>query len=447
MQITNFEAYGLVQVEQLLQEKQVHWTTLRELLKIASISFVLEGINRWQSTMLCELKDSYVQQSQRYVTMSADGYVLPASLQTEDQKKAQILMQEALELYAEMTVLKAEAKGRPKPAHYIHGIAVEDARYILPLSMKTNISVAMAGDKLLALFQLLQHPVYGCLFTDIQEALLPLLPEKLGSMLQILPVEEADEAQLAAFYHGDLCRITPEDPVVFLRGFSDLDLKVGLGALTSSLGKTPGQALADWGAAAEEKAQGVAQRVLGYGHESVAEQARTTFGILSSLVTYHQQERHRLPETWREPWPLLLAAKERPTVIPPSIADSKFADRYQRIVQDFLAFQQDLAQRYTEPYWVYFLLNCQQIKIITTTNARMDCGMLRERICRNAQWEIRSIAEKKLQQLQSMSSILYRSALPSCVYGPCKEGKMTCGQMEEMRKTFAANKKTEAGCT
>jgi thymidylate synthase ThyX len=86
--------------------------------------------------------------------------------------------------------------------------------------------------------------------------------------------------------------------------------------------------------------------------------------------------------------------------------------------------------------WRYFLLNCQQVKIITSTNARMDCGMLQERICNNAQWEINRIAVLKLAELRKLSDILYQYAVPSCVYGACKEGKMTCGRAAEMRERY-----------
>ena len=72
-----------------------------------------------------------------------------------------------------------------------------------------------------------------------------------------------------------------------------------------------------------------------------------------------------------------------------------------------------------------------------SSNARMDCQMLRERICRNAQWEIRDIAERKLDLLRQKSSVLYKNALPPCVYGTCKEGTYTCGQAGAMRKKYA----------
>ena len=62
--------------------------------------------------------------------------------------------------------------------------------------------------------------------------------------------------------------------------------------------------------------------------------------------------------------------------------------------------------------------------------------MLQERICCNAQWEINQIAVAKLEKLRKLSDILYQYAVPSCVYGACKEGKMTCGRAEEMREKY-----------
>ena len=133
MQITNYEGKDLEQVESFLQSHPaLETTTVKELLKTCNLSFILEGITRWQSTMICELKDSYVQQSQRYVTLSADGYVLP-QLKDEDKQKAEALIGRAFSLYAEMSQLKEAFRGRPKKEHYLHGIpAVSYTHLTLP---------------------------------------------------------------------------------------------------------------------------------------------------------------------------------------------------------------------------------------------------------------------------------------------------------------------------
>ena len=223
---------------------------------------------------------------------------------------------------------------------------------------------------------------------------------------------------------------------MLLRTFEKPELKAGLGALTSTKAEAPSEVLNGWGAEADEKAKGVLGRVLSYGHTSVAEQCRTTFGMMFSLVTYHQQVRHRLPNSYREPWLNILLEPERPPVIPQSVIEGGFESRYRRLVQDMQRFQQRIAGHYTGGLWRYFLLNCQQVKLITSTNTRMDCEMLAERICNNAQWEINHIAVAKLEELRKLSGTLYKDAVPSCVYGACKEGKMTCGRAAEMREKY-----------
>lgn len=439
MQITNYEGNDLLQVELFLQQHaSTDSATVRELLKTCNLSFVLEGINRWQSTMICELKESYVQQSQRYVALHADGYTLP-DLKEADRQKAVELIGRAFALYEEMSQLKEEFKGRPKKEHYLHGIPVEDARYILPLAVKTNLSVAMTGDKLLEWFRMMKRPLDQQMFADVHAGLLALLPEKVGQWLESQEYIYENTGLLNQFYQDELDRITPTKPVVLLRTFAQPELKAGLGALTSTKAEPPSVVLQQWGEDAAEKAKGVTSRVLSYGHASIAEQCRTTFGMMFSLVTYHQQVRHRLPSTFREPWLNILLEPERPPVIPQSVIDGGFEQPYRRLVQDMQRFQQRIAGHYTGGLWRYFLLNCQQVKVITSTNARMDCGMLQERICNNAQWEINRIAVAKLEELRKLSDILYQNAVPSCVYGACKEGKMTCGRVDEMRVKYRRN--------
>lgn len=437
MRLSNYEDDGLERVDNWLQHQEMmpDEQTLRKLLATYNVSFVLEGINRWHSTMLCELKNSYVQQSQRYVVMSADGYLLP-ELSLAEQEQAETLLGKALDLYQKMSVIKEEFKGRPKAEYYQYGIPVEDARYILPLAMQTNLSVAMSADKLLDWFILFAQPAYQMLFAEIKDTLLAKLPNKLGEACVQNSLQVNDDKKISDFYQEDLCKITNEQPVVFLHGFAELELKAGLGALTSTMEKAPSEVLAAWGEDWQEKSSAVVGRVLGYGHESIAEQARTTYGLMFSLVTYHQQVRHRLPSMYRENWHDLLKDKERAVVVPPTVAQSKFKEEYLALCAEFCQFQEQLAANYSDDRWLYFLLNCQQVKVIMGSNARMDCQMLQERICRNAQWEIRNIAEQKLDLLRQKSNILYRKALPSCVYGACKEGKYTCGQAKEMREKY-----------
>jgi hypothetical protein len=43
---------------------------------------------------------------------------------------------------------------------------------------------------------------------------------------------------------------------------------------------------------------------------------------------------------------------------------------------------------------------------------------------------------KKVMLLRKLSLALYEQALPPCVLGQCREGKLSCGQMAQMKEKF-----------
>lgn len=439
MRIDNFEATGLERLAIWLERGDSPapgLKTMQQALKSVNISFVLEGIDRVQSTLLCELNDSYVQQSQRYVALQGDAYVLP-NLEAADAAQAVGLTERAFALYSEMSRLKeGDFKGRPKKEHYLHGIPIEDARYILPLSCKTNLCVTLSGDKLVEFFRLLHDRRYGTIFSELEAALTVLLPRKLTEVLREENSEEFDDALLQEFCQDYYAALDEKENLVLLERFADLDLRVALGALTSTSKQAAAVTREKWGEDAQIKAKTLVKRVLGYGHDSIAEQARTTFGMMCSMVTYHQQLRHRLSRNQREELTTLLEDRERKPKLPASVAASVFAEDFGKLVEEFKVFRSHIAAKYGAAKAFAFLLNCDQIKLIVSANARADVSMLAERTCMNAQWEIRELAIKKLQILRSLSDVLYEKALPSCVLGVCREGALSCGRANEVRREF-----------
>lgn len=443
MRIANFEATGLNRIKAWIERNNITGfdeLSLREILKTANISFILEEIDRVQSILICELRDSYVQQSQRYVTMSGNSFIRP-ELDENDGQKATELIGKAFDLYARMSQLKKDnIKGRPKTEHYLYGIPIEDARYILPLATKTNVCVAMSGDKLIELVRLMHDKKYGNIFTGLFDDLASYLPSCLVNLLPFDYDSNVCSDLINDFYADYFSQISPENNLIRLDGFSNIDMKVGFGALTSTMKETPSQAIDKWGPDAPAKAKGVVQRVLGYGHESIAEQARTTFGMMCSLAAYHQQLRHRLSQNFREELFVLIYDKEREIKIPDTIKNSGFYQEYIALAEEFKTFRLLIAQKYGQNKALSFLLNCDQIKLIISANARADISMLQDRTCMNAQWEIRELATKKLKSLRSLSPIIYEKALPSCVYGKCREGELTCGQQITVRNRFLMQK-------
>lgn len=82
----------------------------------------------------------------------------------------------------------------------------------------------------------------------------------------------------------------------------------------------------------------------------------------------------------------------------------------------------------------FVLPNACETKIMMTMNARSLHNFFRLRCCNRAQWEIRELAWQMLELCRREAPVLFKKAGPACLYGPCSEGKMSCGKMDEVRK-------------
>ncbi len=111
-------------------------------LEHGSITFSIEGVSRVTTHQLVRHRmASYSQQSFRYVTVTGDGAVLvPKSIQ---EKNSEGKFPEVVE--GILTYYHALVKA---------GVPPEDARYILPMGIKTNIVVTMNFRELLHFFKL-----------------------------------------------------------------------------------------------------------------------------------------------------------------------------------------------------------------------------------------------------------------------------------------------------
>ena len=73
------------------------------------------------------------------------------------------------------------------------------------------------------------------------------------------------------------------------------------------------------------------------------------------------------------------------------------------------------------------LPNACPTQMIVTMNARELLHFFNERCCNRAQEEIRELAWRMLVLVKKVAPSIFVSAGPSCLYGSCKEGPMTCG--------------------
>jgi len=385
--------------------------------------------------LFCEVGLSYVQQSQRYVKMTPTGYSFPVEISPEFEEKSKELIEKAFDLYRRMTELRddIEAKGRPKTEYYKHGIPIEDGRYILPLACNTNLVATFSGDQLIDIYRLIENPLYSELFKEFKAQLDALIPADILKHIKKCAKNLSNPDIEEEFYKEYLKEISTSNNLILFDTFKNPIVNVGLGAITSTQSAPPSVTYETWGENVVEKSRGVAERVIGYGHYSITEQTRTAFGMMMSLTTYHQFIRHRLPKNYRENLSELILDKDREVVVPPTIANSPFLNEYLDLVKEFKDFRAEMYAKDKDGA-LSLLLNCDQIKVVSNANARIDCDIMKERTCLNAQWEIRDLYIKKLKVLRNLSDVIYREALPSCMKGKCKEGKLSCGKPQVIRE-------------
>lgn len=84
----------------------------------------------------------------------------------------------------------------------------------------------------------------------------------------------------------------------------------------------------------------------------------------------------------------------------------------------------------------YVFPNACETKIVFTMNARTLLHFFNLRSCNRAQWEIRELSDQMLKLVKNIYPNIFAKAGPSCIGGPCPEGKMTCGKIEEVREKF-----------
>lgn len=212
----------------------------------------------------------------------------------------------------------------------------------------------------------------------------------------------------------------------------------------------------------KEKTHDFLQMLTEIGHESPIEHVSFTFaieGVSRSLLA--QITRHRLA-SYSVQSQRYVRERGFEYVVPPEIekipeAKEQFIRAMEADQQVYEALTQTLMQKYMEENQGmpekaarsqaekraiedarYVLPNACTTRIVMTANARSLQNFFRLRCCNRAQWEIRALAERMYQLVHAVAPTLFGRSGPPCVYGPCTEGKMTCGKAAEVRAHYKA---------
>ncbi len=212
----------------------------------------------------------------------------------------------------------------------------------------------------------------------------------------------------------------------------------------------------------DEKTASFVEMLAEIGHESPIEHASFTFGIEGvSRSLLAQITRHRIA-SFSVQSQRYVAENSFSYVIPPEIENMPMAKKeYLRAMEEdrihyenltamlkrkhkseFIAAGQDekTASRNAEKKAIedarFVLPNACETKMIMTMNARSLLNFFNHRCCNRAQWEIRALADQMFSLVYAVAPNLFKKAGPKCLYGPCPEGKMSCGKSAEVKELF-----------
>ena len=179
----------------------------------------------------------------------------------------------------------------------------------------------------------------------------------------------------------------------------------------------------------ERKQSAVLDQVLGLGHTSVIEHTSFTFAIsdVSRSLT-HQLVRHRIA-SYSQQSQRYVNLNEPQYVIPPSIVKNKKMrnayDETMAVIWD--QYNKLLKMNIPAEDARYVLPNATCTNIMVTMNARSLLNFFELRCCLHAQWEIRLLANKMLQEVRKVAPTIFKNSGPSCkTKGICPEKKKDC---------------------
>lgn len=212
----------------------------------------------------------------------------------------------------------------------------------------------------------------------------------------------------------------------------------------------------------EEKTARFLNMLSDLGHASPIEHASFTFGIEGvSRTLLAQITRHRIASFSVQSQRYVRLDDFR-YVIPPEIeaipeAKAAFIESMNEDARRYLDLVQKLEDGHTARLMAeglpekqarakaskqanedarFVLPNACTTKILMTMNARSLMNFFHHRCCNRAQWEIRELAERMLVLCLEVAPHLFKNAGPSCIAGPCPEGKMSCGRAKEVRAHY-----------
>lgn len=353
---------------------------------------------------------SYTIKSGRYVNFSSAGFNLPESFSAEQQSLLKTHYRKMFKIYDKFVAA---------------GVPVEDARFILPYGLKTNIYMTCNARELI---HVICTMIYGR-GKHYEEVY------KLGLQLK----EQFDQRypglieQNEKNYSSDLGTVlditpSPCKKIEYVSHTAKLLSHSENGAETlDEFAKTCGYNAFDYKLALSDDKLA-----------KMLEHFNYTFKVDNfALIILKHYTRHRMQALSTQP--IVKMANINKFVMPESISsNTELKADFEKCIKDNRKVFNKLVEANVNPYLlIYATPHATAIDFVSTLNARELLHFCNLRTCTRAQWEIRNLATSMLAQLKKVDPKMFATFGPSCyTYGVCPEGRLCCGKQVEMKNKF-----------
>lgn len=352
---------------------------------------------------------SFTIKSGRYVNFSNAGFNLPSGFNENQQKLIKSHCKKMFSFYDKFVA---------------SGVPVEDARFILPYGLKTNIYMSLNARELV---HVICTMIYGRgkhyeeiynLGLQLKEQLDVRYPGLVdgskhlyeNNLSDVLKIDPKPVENIEYVYHNAKLLSFPTNAKQTLDDFA----------------KATGYEKFDFKTALKDDKQA-----------KLLEHFNYTFKVENfSLIILKHLSRHRM-QSLATP-PLIKIVDCNKFVIPETIkANPELLEDYKKCIEDNRELYNKLLGN-VDPYLlVYITPHASVIDLVTTMNARELLHLCNLRTCTRAQWVIRDLVTDMLNQLKHIDKDMFECYGPSCyTFGVCPEGRMCCGKQLEMKNKF-----------
>ena len=353
---------------------------------------------------------SYTIKSGRYVNFSNAGFNLPDEFTDSQKKSLKKHYKNMFKLYDKFV----EA-----------GIPVEDARFMLPYGLKTNIYMSLNARELI---HVIATMIYGRgkHYEEIYKLGLQLKDQFDQRYAGLVELEKAK-------YESDLSgAVVPniqkqKTPEFVTQKATLLSAPTNAAQTLEEYAKTCGYQNFDMNLALKDDKLA-----------KLLEHFNYTFKVENfALIILKHYTRHRMQSLSTAP--IFKMCESNKFVIPETIEQQpELKELFVKAIQENRRLFNKLVQENTNPYlMIYAVPHCAAIDFVSTVNARELLHLCNLRTCTRAQWTIRYLVTEMLEILKKHDPEMFKVYGPSCfTFGVCPEGRLCCGKQLEMKEKF-----------